>query len=606
MSLSNENNILSAIGTRTILNLFCKIVFRFLHFILNGLILREIDINVIGIANVRLQLLYTTILFLSREAFRRTVPKLNDLHSIHHYINLIWFIIPAGLFIISLILPFTLFIQTDNAEKYPFYYHACLFYALAAFIELLSEPFYLLATVTLNYHINIYIEMFASTLGFTIQAILIYNNGESALYYYGFGYIIYSSLIILSYYIYFLSRKKEERIRLFLISSLKDLIIKPTHPYTDPKLSNETATFFWQGILMKFLTEGERYIMSLFNLISYKEQAIFDIINNLGSLLPRLIFSTLEESAYAYFQQTLSRPKITKDQHMQDDQFQQKQLSSSPSEQKTIKLNALIFCNYLLRFVIIISLLVITFGFPYSRTLLNIYGGTNLIEGSGPGLLRLYCIYILFLAINGITEAFSQATMSIKQLKNYKNLISIFAIIYLGIFYILIKQIGIYGIIIANCLNMSLRITTNLYYFNQYFDSTIQWSRSFQFSYYYILTLVLSSFICYYTEKCITRLNNLPPTTLCAYVNHKVTLCKPITRSKAISCAPITFNRATQTLLDDETPPISLLPIPVGLVTPLPLALDTTDCPVPVPIPIPVPFLLFFVVNDQKFQYYKS
>ena len=100
------------------------------------------------------------------------------------------------------------------------------------------------------------------------------------------------------------------------------------------------------------------------------------------------------------------------------------------------------------------------------------------------------------------------------------------------------------------------------------------------------------------------RLNNLPPTTLCAYVNHKVTLCKPMTRSKAISCAPITFNRATQTLLDDETPPISLLPVPVGLVTPLPLALGTTDCPVPVPIPIPVPFPLFFVVNDQKFEDY--
>ncbi|CAF1063904.1 unnamed protein product [Rotaria sordida] len=101
------------------------------------------------------------------------------------------------------------------------------------------------------------------------------------------------------------------------------------------------------------------------------------------------------------------------------------------------------------------------------------------------------------------------------------------------------------------------------------------------------------------------RLNNLPSATLCAYVNHKVTLCKPITRSKAISCAPITFNRATQTLLDDQTPPISLLPIPVGLVTPLPLALGTTDCPVPVPIPIPVPFPLFFVVNDQKFQDYE-
>jgi oligosaccharide translocation protein RFT1 len=321
MSTSNENIVLSAIGTRTILNLICKLLFRFLHFFLNGLVLRQIDPSIIGIANVRLQLLYTTILFLSREAFRRTVPKLNDLRSIHHYINLIWLIIPVGLVIISITLPFTLYIKTDNAEKYPFYYYACLFYALAAFIELLSEPFYLLATVTLNYHINIYIEMFASTIGFSIQAIFIYKNRENALYYYGFGYIIYSLLITLSYYIYFLTRQKEERYRLFLISSFKDLIIKPTSPYVDNKLLNETITFFKQGIWMKILTEGERYIMSLFNLVSYKDQGIFDTINNLGSLLPRLIFSTLEESAYAYFQQTLSRTKTTNDQHIQDDQM---------------------------------------------------------------------------------------------------------------------------------------------------------------------------------------------------------------------------------------------------------------------------------------------
>src|SRR5205823_3774410 len=106
----------------TILNLICKLLFRFLHFFLNGLILRQIDGNIIGIANVRLQLLYTTILFLSREAFRRTVPKLNDLRSIHHYINLTWLILPASLFVISIALPLTLFFHTDNAEKYPYYY----------------------------------------------------------------------------------------------------------------------------------------------------------------------------------------------------------------------------------------------------------------------------------------------------------------------------------------------------------------------------------------------------------------------------------------------------------------------------------------------------
>jgi oligosaccharide translocation protein RFT1 len=314
MSTANENIILSAIGTRTILNLLCKVLFRFLHFFLNGLVLRQIDVNIIGIANVRLQLLYTTILFLSREAFRRTVPKSNGLRSIHHYINLTWLILPAGLFMILIFLPITLLFHTDNAEKYPYYYHACSFYALAAFIELLSEPFYLLASVTLNYHINIYIEMFASMIGFTIQAILICRNPESALYYYGLGYIIYSLLITLSYFIYFLRHSNDERKRMFLISSFKDLMIKPTSPYVDNKLLRETFTFFKQGIWMKILTEGERYIMSLFNILSYKDQGIFDVINNLGSLLPRLIFSTLEESAYAYFQQTLSRTKTTNNQ----------------------------------------------------------------------------------------------------------------------------------------------------------------------------------------------------------------------------------------------------------------------------------------------------
>jgi len=243
---------------------------------------------------------------------------------------------------------------------------------------------------------------------------------------------------------------------------------------------------------MKILTEGERYIMSLFNLVSYKDQGIFDTINNLGSLLPRLIFATLEESAYAYFQQTLSRTKT-----IQDDQQQQ---TSSTTEQRTIMLNALKFYHYLLRFVIIISLLVIGFGIPYSQFILNLYGGSNLIDGPGPMLLRLYCIYILFLAINGITEAFSQATMSVKQLENYRNLISIFALIYLVIFYISIKLIGIYGIIISNCLNMSSRIVTNTFYIHQYFHG-IEWSKPFQFSFYYLFSLGFSSFICYYSSN---------------------------------------------------------------------------------------------------------
>lgn len=150
--------------------------------------------------------------------------------------------------------------------------------------------------------------------------------------------------------------------------------------------------------------------------------------------------------------------------------------------------------------MIVTSLLVITFGVPYSRFVLNLYGGSNLVDGPGPTLLQLYCIYILFLAVNGITEAFSQATMSVKELEKYKNIISIFALIYLGLFYVLIKSIGIYGIIIANCLNMSARIVTNTYYIHRYFHG-VQWSKPFQFSFYYLFSLGFSLFLCYYSEQ---------------------------------------------------------------------------------------------------------
>jgi len=159
---SNENLLFSVIRSETILNLNCKLIFHLINLIFNSLIIRNINLNIIGIANIRLKLFYTTILFFSRESLRHNVPKLNHIHSINHYINLIWLIIPIGF--ISLLL--TLFIQTNYIHRLiPYYNQACFTYVLAAIIQLLSEPFYLLATVTHNSHINIYIEFIASIIG---------------------------------------------------------------------------------------------------------------------------------------------------------------------------------------------------------------------------------------------------------------------------------------------------------------------------------------------------------------------------------------------------------------------------------------------------------
>lgn len=58
---------------------------------------------------------------------------------------------------------------------------------------------------------------------------------------------------------------------------------------------------------MQLLTEGERYIMTLLNVLTFAEQGIFDVVNNLGSLTARFVFRPIEESAYFYFSQLVHR-----------------------------------------------------------------------------------------------------------------------------------------------------------------------------------------------------------------------------------------------------------------------------------------------------------
>jgi hypothetical protein len=168
---------MSSFGSITILNLFCKLLFRLIFLFFNGLIVRSIDLNLIGLANIRLELISTTILFFSRESLRRTIPKLTNLHSFYHYINLIWLILPLGLILIFFSFVLTLFVETNDPDKLvPFYSEACFMYGLAAFIELLSEPFYLLSILTNNSYINIYIEFFASVIGKYIRYLYIKIN----------------------------------------------------------------------------------------------------------------------------------------------------------------------------------------------------------------------------------------------------------------------------------------------------------------------------------------------------------------------------------------------------------------------------------------------
>lgn len=85
-------------------------------------------------------------------------------------------------------------------------------------------------------------------------------------------------------------------------------------PIFDADAKILVMAFFKQGALKQLLTEGEKYVMSITNVLTFHEQATFDIVNNLGSLAARFIFRPIEENSYFYFTQVITRNVPFKEQ----------------------------------------------------------------------------------------------------------------------------------------------------------------------------------------------------------------------------------------------------------------------------------------------------
>ena len=55
----------------------------------------------------------------------------------------------------------------------------------------------------------------------------------------------------------------------------------------DPGQWKVATSFLGQGVVKQLLTEGEKYVMTVFSLLTLSEQGIYDVVANLGSLAAR-------------------------------------------------------------------------------------------------------------------------------------------------------------------------------------------------------------------------------------------------------------------------------------------------------------------------------
>ncbi|XP_068633042.1 man(5)GlcNAc(2)-PP-dolichol translocation protein RFT1 [Battus philenor] len=492
-------------------NIVLQILFRCVTFITNAWVIRNVGHEVLGIMNVRLLLLESTILFLSREPFHRACLGQKDEVSWSHIMNQIWLSVPIScvlsvifVYIWINILPLG---HPEYASQYAF---GCVSVAFSCILELSSANMALIAQLFCFVKLRVILDslhIFVRTLLFV--SIILYDR-SLALTAFSIAQVGSIGVIVLSYYIFFywyvkskpLYTKGALKSKLipisvmdklfnnmddFTFTSLSDFLPKYSRSINslfNKKLSTLTVSFAKQGVVKQLLTEGEKYVMSVSPVMTFKQQATYDVVNNLGSLAARFIFRPIEDSSYFYFTQMVKR-----------------ELPIQKQDQYKIQESCTVL-SQVCKIVISIGLVVLVFGQSYSKTLLFLYGGEVFVESELPvQLLKSHCLAIVLLAVNGITECYCFATMTSIQLNSYNYLMVFFSISFLVLSYVLTFFLGPVGFIISNCINMFSRIIHSIHFINKkYKNTSYKPLKGLYVGKFFLLSLCIAGVICKISE----------------------------------------------------------------------------------------------------------
>lgn len=455
-----------ALTSSAIYNMGFQFAFRIFTFVLNGFLLRIISRDLLGVANVRLMLIYTTLSFLVREPFRRAgVKRLENAESEgelsqksrssakqwSQFVNVLWFCpvisIPVTLSLCSV---WIFLLVPPNPEVVYYYTESVVIYGVSIIIESLAEPLWILGQQLRFVRLKVFVECVQVFTRSILVGIILVSFPHWNLMAFSIAMLISSSIYALIFFGYFLNYTPKKLVKPGL-RSFSDLLPKCSQGI-DKEVWALVRSFWSHSLVKQLLTEGERYVMTFFNVLNFSDQGVYDVIHNLGSLVARFLFAPLEESAYNYFSLTLYRDR-----------------PATQQDPEKFPIATKVLCA-LLKLTVLVGLIICSFGSAYSYLALHLYGGSVLSSGIGPALLRWYCVYVVMLGLNGITECFAFAAMRKEQVDRHQSFLFIFCVGFLGSAVFLTKHFGSVGFIWANCLSMVLRIIYSVIFISKFYQ----------------------------------------------------------------------------------------------------------------------------------------
>ncbi|KAG5340632.1 hypothetical protein C0989_000989 [Termitomyces sp. Mn162] len=358
---------------------------RLFTFVLNQAMVRIAPPQAYGIAAIQFELLLSTILFLSREGVRNTLLRVKKTSPATRNMS----VLPVLLgFPVALATACVYAHLAGSEVRAQEHFNVSIgMYALAALLELMSEPMHNLAMAELRTEVRVKAEGLGITSKTVVTfLVLVYGlrwggEGSLALIAFAGGQLAYGTAVLATYVAAYGMNGWWPRIQ--------PPVDGKTDHFFDPELLRLSLTMTSQSLVKHFLTEGDKLILSYFSPL--EDQGGYAVAVNYGSLVARIVFQPIEEAYRGFFSKVLGNITTNVGSKTENDAALQQASTALTS---------------LLSVQAAFSLFLVVFGTAYVPFLSHILLPRQYISTSAPQVLTAWVWYIPVLAFNGGLEAF--------------------------------------------------------------------------------------------------------------------------------------------------------------------------------------------------------